>query len=71
MEMVVRGGRRQSITNRCYKFRRRAFFLRATRKGVGILGTGLAIQRPGVRVSVHRGGFPFACPFLGGGEEAG
>jgi len=25
----------------------------------------------GVRVSVHRGGFPLACPFLGGGEEAG
>ena len=25
----------------------------------------------GVRVPVHRGGFPLACPFLGGGEEAG
>jgi len=25
----------------------------------------------GVRVSVHRGGFPLAYPFLGGGEEAG
>ena len=25
----------------------------------------------GVRVSVHRGGVPLSCPFLGGGEEAG